>query len=151
MMDSQRFPKVISALYALVDELESMFPGRKFTPDGHMVGSIGEAAAAFYYGLDLMNMSNEGYDALAPDGRKVEIKATQGNSVAFRSSPENVLVIRLFRDGSFEEIYNGSGQRIWDCLRHKKLPRNGQLPMTLAKLRKLALEISVTERIERLR
>ena len=82
-MDSKRFPKLIAELYGLVDELEAMFPGRKFTPDGHMVGSLGEAIAAHHYGLDLMTMSNEGYDAVI-DGRKVEIKATQGVSVAFR-------------------------------------------------------------------
>jgi hypothetical protein len=30
-----------------------MFPGGHFTPDGHMVGSIGEAIAAYHYGIDL--------------------------------------------------------------------------------------------------
>jgi hypothetical protein len=30
-----------------------MFPGRHFTPDGHMVGSFGEALAAHHYGIEL--------------------------------------------------------------------------------------------------
>jgi hypothetical protein len=38
-------PNLISQLYELVDQLELMFPGRLFTPDGHMVGSLGEALA----------------------------------------------------------------------------------------------------------
>ena len=29
-------------LYELVHELEQIHPGRHFTPDGHMVGSLGE-------------------------------------------------------------------------------------------------------------
>ncbi|MEY3457412.1 MAG: hypothetical protein RL215_569 [Planctomycetota bacterium] len=42
-MDLVRFPQLLRDIYAAVDELERMFPGRHFTPDGHMVGSIGEA------------------------------------------------------------------------------------------------------------
>jgi hypothetical protein len=49
-MDPIRFPKLMAELYGLVTELELMFQ-RPFTPDGHMVGSIGEALAAHYYGL----------------------------------------------------------------------------------------------------
>jgi hypothetical protein len=30
-------PDIVQRLYALVGELESHFPGRKFTPDGHLV------------------------------------------------------------------------------------------------------------------
>ena len=42
-MNKTRFPEIIRELYRLIDELEQMFPGRHFTPDGHLVGSIGEA------------------------------------------------------------------------------------------------------------
>lgn len=31
----------IKALYAISRELEQLFPGRHYTPDGHMIGSIG--------------------------------------------------------------------------------------------------------------
>ena len=43
----------IKALYAISRELEQLFPGRHYTPDGHMVGSIGEALAASCYGLEM--------------------------------------------------------------------------------------------------
>ena len=52
-MDTTRFPELIRSIYRVVDELESMFPGRHFTPDGHMVGGIGEAIAKHYYGVNL--------------------------------------------------------------------------------------------------
>jgi len=92
-MNHDKFQDLIKQLYSTVSELESMFPGRHFTPDGHMVGSIGECLVADAYGLDLKRASNKGFDAIVPDGKKVEIKATQSKSVAFRSEPEHTIII----------------------------------------------------------
>jgi hypothetical protein len=39
-----------------------MFKGRHFTPDGHMVGSIGEDFAAHHYGLQLLTASTKGHN-----------------------------------------------------------------------------------------
>ena len=47
-------PNLIRRLYAIVADLETAFPGRKFTPDGPLVGSIGEVLAAHRYGLELL-------------------------------------------------------------------------------------------------
>ena len=41
-----KFQHLVSELYSTVNALESMFPGRHFTPDGHMLGSIGECLVA---------------------------------------------------------------------------------------------------------
>ena len=38
----------IKALYEISQELEALVHGRHYTPDGHMIGSIGEALAASY-------------------------------------------------------------------------------------------------------
>ena len=38
--------ELLASLYRIVHRLEVLFPGRKFTPDGHLVGSIGEVIAA---------------------------------------------------------------------------------------------------------
>ncbi len=53
-MDLDEVPRLIGCLYDIVDRLEELFPGRKFTPDGHLVGSIGEVIAANLYGLELV-------------------------------------------------------------------------------------------------
>ncbi|WP_408860888.1 DUF6998 domain-containing protein [Acidiphilium sp.] len=37
-----RLPDAVARIYEAVAELERQYPGRKFTPDGHLVGSIGE-------------------------------------------------------------------------------------------------------------
>lgn len=138
----------MSQLYSVVAELEVMFK-RSFTPDGHMVGSLGEALAAHYYGLTLTPPSTAGCDAIK-DGRRIEIKATQGNRVSFRCKPEYLLVMKLEKDGSFEEVYNGMGERVWNTVVHKTMPNNGQHQISLAALRRLAADIQDEERIVRI-
>ena len=61
--------------------MERLYPGRKFTPAGHMVGSIGEVIAAEHFGLTLLSPSHPGHDATDADGRLVQIKLTAGSSI----------------------------------------------------------------------
>ena len=129
----------IKELYEISAELERLFPGRHYTPDGHMIGSIGEALAASYYGLELFPASEETHDAKAPDGRLVQIKATQINRISLSSEPKWLLVLRIHRDGTFSEEYNGPGKLAWEHC--GKMQKNGQRPISLAKLRKLQTEV----------
>ena len=43
----------VQKMIGIVAELEAEFPGRHFTLDGHLIGSIGEVMAAYYYGIEL--------------------------------------------------------------------------------------------------
>ncbi|WP_107852465.1 DUF6998 domain-containing protein [Oceanimonas marisflavi] len=149
MINHHKLQTLVKQLYATVNELEAMFPGRHFTPDGHMVGSLGECLVADVYDLELMTASNKGHDAVTSSGLKVEIKATQSKTVAFRSEPEHAIVIRLTRDGTFEEIYNGPGALIWACFRGKPLPANGQYQISLSRLRELNRQLDDTKRVPR--
>lgn len=140
-----KVPNLVRQLYQLVAEFESLFPGRKFTPDGHLVGSIGEVVAAHRYGLDLYAASTEGHDAQASDGRKVEIKATQGNAVALRASSVHLIVLHLARDGSCSEVFNGPGALAWaHC---GAMQKNGQRPISIAKLRVLMVQVPDGQRL----
>lgn len=69
-------PELVRRLYALVAELEEHFPGRPFTLDGHLVGSIGEVIAAHQYELTLLPCSAESHDAVTSASLRVQIKAT---------------------------------------------------------------------------
>ena len=149
MINHEQFQALIKQLYSTVGELEAMFPGRHFTPDGHMVGSIGECLVANAYDLELMTASNKGYDAISKDGVQVEIKATQSKSVAFRSEPEHAIIIKIFPDGTFEEAYNGPGKLIWQQFKGKTLPSNGQYQISLSKLGVLNETVGQEERLER--
>jgi hypothetical protein len=46
MTKKVKLPEQVAVIYRAVQELEERYPGRKFTPDGHLVGSIGEVVAA---------------------------------------------------------------------------------------------------------
>jgi hypothetical protein len=138
-------PALVRRLYRIVHDLEAAFPGRKFTLDGHLVGSIGEVLAAHRYGLALLPASAEGHDARARDGRLIQIKATQGTMVGLRTKPQHLLVLRLNRDGTAEEIYNGPGAAVWRAA--GKMQKNGQRPIGVAKLRVLMAEGAEAERL----
>lgn len=149
MIDHNKLQTLVKQLYATVSELEEMFPGRHFTPDGHMVGSLGECLVADAYALELKPASNQGYDAVTASGLEVEIKATQSNSVAFRSQPQHTIIIKIFPDGTFEEVYNGPGVLVWEQFKDKQLPRNGQFQVPITKLRKLNQSLAEEDRVPR--
>jgi hypothetical protein len=98
-MDHRKFKRLIKQLYETVNELEAIFPGRHFTTDGHMVGSVGECLVADTYDLTLENAENKGFDAKTHSSKQVGIKATQAKSVAFRSEAQHAIVIKILSDG----------------------------------------------------
>ena len=57
-VDWDQVARFLDDLYTASDGLEQMFPGRKFTLDGHLVGSIGEVVAAYIFDLDLKPYSS---------------------------------------------------------------------------------------------
>src|SRR5882724_7014000 len=78
-------PEPVARIYKATAELETLYPDRKFTPDGHLVGSIGEVIAAEALGLTLYPMSRAGHDAYDSNG-DVQIKMTAGSSIAMYST-----------------------------------------------------------------
>lgn len=137
--------ELICLLYGIVGELEERNPGRRFTLDGHLIGSIGEAIAARQYNLTLLKASAEIHDAVSPCGKMVQIKATQVGRVALSSEPEHLLVLHLSKDGSATEVFNGPGRLAW----HEagKMQKNGQRPISIRKLKLLADSVIVSDRI----
>jgi len=135
MKQIDKIPELIKKIYEIVNELEGLFPGRPFTPDGHMVGSIGEVLAAEHFDLELLPPSFQGHDAKDKEGRLVQIKATQGDSIALRSEPDRLIILKIFKDGSFEKNYDGDGKIIWESA--GKMQSNGQRRISLSKIRGL--------------
>lgn len=149
MIDHEKIQALVKQLYATVNELEKMFPGRHFTPDGHMVGSLGECLVADAYCLTLKAASNKGHDAVTDSGLQVEIKATQSKSVAFRSQPQHAIIIKILPNGTFEEIYNGPGALVWEQFKDKGLPSNGQFQISITKLSRLNQSVAQADRVPR--
>ncbi|WP_205254669.1 MULTISPECIES: hypothetical protein [unclassified Halomonas] len=96
-----------------------------------------------------MAASNESYDAVTELGLEVDIKATQSNSVGFRSQPQHTIIIKILRDGTFEEIYNGPGDLVWSHFIGKSLPSNGQFQISVNTLRKLNETVEEVSRVPR--
>ncbi len=138
-------PALVRDLYSIVRRLEEMFEGRRFTLDGHLVGSIGEVVAAHRYSLKLIPASAEGHDARASSGKLVQVKATQGKMVALRSEPEHLIVLKLLPDGNTEEVFNGPGYHAWNSAGPKQ--KNGTRSIGVSKLKRLMEDVPQKDRI----
>ncbi|MFC5344327.1 hypothetical protein ACETK8_17565 [Brevundimonas staleyi] len=130
-------PREVEAIYQAVATLERNYPGRKFTPDGHLVGSIGEVIAREALGLTLYPASHPGHDAHDAEGRQVQVKLTGGSSVALRATCEQLLVMRVFDLSYAEIVYYGDGEAVWQAC-GKPQASNGQRTISLSKLRAIA-------------
>lgn len=137
--------KLLDTLYGASDRLEKLFPGRKFTLDGHLVGSIGEVIAAYMFDLKLEMASNCGFDAVCSAGRCVEIKLTQGKSVALRSAAEHLIVLSRPKGGPPKVVFDGPGHLAWEAA--GRIGKNGQRPIGLSKLVFLNSNVAPPQRI----
>lgn len=135
----------VQQLIGIVKELESDFPGRHFTLDGHLVGSIGEVMASYYYGIELYTASAVAHDGEI-DGKKVQIKITQQNSIVIHHEPDYLIALYLNKNGSVYEIYNGPGKAPWDTASKSDLYNNRH--MSVSKLMKLDQQVDPDSRIK---
>ena len=111
---------------------------RKFTPDGRMVGDIGEVIAGSFYMVDLHNVGHHDWDGTYND-RNVQIKTTGGNDTYLKEPPKDgfgnslLMVFRIDREsGKYELVYNGDIQRVWNALKN-----NNSKMISLDRLRQL--------------
>lgn len=132
-----RLPAPVASIYRAVAELEALYPGRKFTPDGHLVGSIGEVVAAEALGLTLHPASYPGHDAFDADG-DVQIKMTGGRSVALYATCARLVVLKVTSPDEAEVVYDGPGEPAWSLA--GKMGKNGQRVVSLARLRMIAAD-----------
>ena len=129
-----KLPEPVAAIYRAVEVLEALYPGRKFTPDGHLVGSIGEVVAAEALGLTLYPGSHAGHDAYDTNG-DVQIKMTGGSSVALYDCCDRLVVLRILGPAEAEIVYDGPGEPAWNAAGKKQ--KNGQRAISLSRLKAL--------------
>ncbi len=129
-------PPAVSRIYEAVAELSAAYPGRSFTPDGHLVGSIGEVVAAEALGIILHRGSFPGHDGVDSAGRQVQIKITAGSEVAMYATCARLVVLRIVSPSEAEIVFDGEGVPAWTAAR--KPGKNGQRVITLKKLRAIA-------------
>lgn len=149
-----RIAALVSELHAITDELEALHPGRKFPLDGHLVGSLGEAAAAALFYLDLVPASTAGHDAVSLDGKRVEIKATYGISgVGIRQTSQAacdaLIVLKLSSDPQVQHEVVFNGPLSIALTAAGKPQSNGQARIGLSRLRALDRTVVAADRVPR--
>ena len=137
----------LSLVFQGITKLTTAFLGRRFTIDGRLVGDIGEVIAELEYDLKLHDISQPDYDAVTPDGRRVQIKATFKDSLTFTTTPDYYLGFKLNEDGTFEEIYNGPGAPIYARFSHRKGIGEKLLSFSNSSLRELSRAVAPQDRI----
>jgi len=136
----EQVPALVRDLLRTTRKLNGLFEGRPFTPDGHLVGSIGEIVAEYIYDIKLEPYSTPHIDAYTTDGRSVQIKLTgeAGTSFGVRWSssqtekPADCLICLKLTAKGFIEIYNGPFPI--ELFVGKKDTSSGQISLTLSKL-----------------
>ena len=127
--------ELVQAIFEACAEL-SRRTGRSVTPDGHLVGSLGEIYAASSLNLNLENASNTGFDATDSHGQRVEIKTTTRASISLSAEgtlAQRLVVVKLNpEDGQASIVYDGPANKAWD--QAGKPQKNGQRRISLAKL-----------------
>lgn len=125
----------VARIYKAIAELEALYPNRKFTMDGHLLGSIGEVVVAKALGLTLYPPSHPVHDAYDANG-DVQIKTTAGNSVALTEPCDRLVVLRVMSPEEAEIVYFGFGQPVWKKV--GKRGKNGQSRVGLSRLDSIA-------------
>lgn len=141
----------LEELFGAVSKLQTAYPGKPFTLDGRLVGDIGEVVASLHYRVKLNEGLTKHHDAVCDDGRNVQIKTTFSKNLTFPVGhvPDYYLGIKLNRDGTFEEIYNGPGQLIKDALKRRAPTSTGLHGNITSQLKRINLDIPDSQRIPR--
>src|SRR5438874_13658564 len=127
--DRVKLPKSVVALYKIVKELERAYPGRPFTPDGHLV----EVVARETFGFQLYPPSHRGHDAKCATRGDVEVKITARRSIALRGECNHLIVLKIVSPEEAEIVYDGLGAPVWQRVGPPQ--KNGQRTVTLSTLK----------------
>ena len=124
-------PPEVAMIYRATEALAAKYPGRPFTPDGHLVGSIGEVVAAEALGLTLYPPSHPGHDAFDTMG-DVQIKMTAGRAISMYSTCVRLVVLRVVNPEQAEIVFDGCGETAWSLA--GPMAKNGQRRISLSRL-----------------
>lgn len=143
--------RAVKELLKIVSKLQSRYPAKKFTLDGRLVGDIGEILVAHHYDVELFEGLHRHHDGQDSKNRRVQIKTTMKDSLTFPCDhiPDHYLGIKVFPDGSFEEIYNGDGRTIAYAIKNRKKTKNNLHSISLSKLRALNGSANAENRISK--
>ena len=142
---TQKVRSTIQGVYEATNELTGMFPQMGFAPSGEMIDSMGKALAAGRYGLVLYRSSRGTCLAVTPDNQMVQVVATESVRLTVQREPDHLIVIKFYKNGLIEEIYNGLTERVWEAADARG--RSTHRSIAVSALRSLSEEAGPEERI----
>ena len=127
---------ILATIFAAQKALKTLAPEFKWAGLGNLLGSFGELVAIDYYGLTKAPSGADGYHAITPDGKRVQIKTNYAASqIGFRGEADFFIVIGVFEDGTWEEIYYGDFGIVKEKSRYSA--RDNKHMIAVSKLRNL--------------
>lgn len=139
-MSIEAVKHIIATVFSAQNALRALAPNYKWAGMGNLLGDYGEFVCVEAYGLSKAPPGSDGYDALTPDGLKVQIKTNHASgTIGFRGSADLMLVIYVGADGEFSEIYYGDFAVVQANASYSK--RDNKSVITVSKLRQLAVQI----------
>ena len=140
----------LDAIFLGIELLKEGYSNRRsFTIDGRLVGDIGEVIAERDYELELDKDSSAKHEGTTPSGTRVQIKATFKNKLAFKGEEGLYLGLKLNRDGTYEEIFNGPAEIISEKFSHRKGINKRLLSFPIKELQKLQNQQKSESKVER--
>lgn len=139
----------LGKIFSGIRQLKEALPSKEFTIDGRLVGDIGEAIVQRDYDLTLYEGVAKDYDGETPCGKKVQIKATFKESLTFKKVSDYYLGIKIYENGTYEEIYNGPGSLIANEYSHRKGFGKSLLSFPNNRLRELSQLVEDKDRIKK--
>lgn len=124
-MDTYEFKKKIASIYEIANELGREFNISKCTPDGLLLGAIGQIAAKIAFGLQF-GSGEKGHNCTWSDKGKIlniQVRSTGRGSVAIRKEPEYLIAIEITETGRLYLLYNGPGIFVWEKIQPQKQPQ----------------------------
>jgi len=142
-MSEQGLRAAIKKMFLVREELHAAFPKKPFTPDGRMIGDIGEAIAEICYKIIIDDKLRKDWDGTREGGNykylEVQIKATQKDGTYLKKPPHDggLLVFKIFPDKKWKCYYNGSILRVWNYLNLQNPDNTGAKIISLDRLERL--------------
>ena len=127
----------------------SHYPQRKFTIDGRLVGDIGEVVAELDYDIILYEKQTKDYDAITPDNKKVQIKASFKESLTFKTLDGYYIGLKFNPDGTYKEIYNGPASKIFQEFKQRKNIGKELISIPISTLERISLTVSEEDRVSK--
>jgi len=134
----QSIQHILASIFASQRALKLLAPEFNWAGLGNLLGDFGELVAIDHYGLKKAPRGSDGFDAITPDGKKVQIKTNYAASqIGFRGVSELMLVVGVNNDGSWEELYFGPFEHVKAQARFSA--RDNKHMIAISKLKQIAL------------